>query len=482
MLSEEQRLDAKEQALNNSTKEITLDELSEVLGSTIKHDNINKVIAFTIFVGNYLGDEQSNIMFRSESSTGKSYLALELQEYFPKEDVEIFGYVSPTAFFHEFGVYSRETHTYNINMHQRIYIATDQQSTALLTKLRSMLSHDAKELRLKITDKGQKSGFRTRNIIINGFPTFITCTATGYVNLQESTRFFQISPDIDRDKIADAIRLSAEKEGNYDAFAIKMASDSSRELLKLRIQDIKAAQIKNVIIPDADKIAEDFIAKRKLNPRHMRDFPRLLRLIKYWTLLNFYNRQRQGDSLIASELDKEVAFILYGKICESNELSISPEILEIYKKVFEKYCDPTEGITKQTIYMAYFKEYGRHLGVSRLEKEIFPDLMGAGLIYFDETTGKGGKAKVYRLTKFMEGIERKEVSSEQIKLPNGKPISLLEKLNLLLDVLLPKPMTIDEIIKQTDGKILQEEIPRLLQQLYNEGKVFQPNGYRWQRV
>ena len=50
---------------------------------------------------NVTEDDQQNIAFNAPSLTGESYLALEVSEYFPKEDVDIHSYVSPTAFFHE---------------------------------------------------------------------------------------------------------------------------------------------------------------------------------------------------------------------------------------------------------------------------------------------------------------------------------------------------------------------------------------------
>jgi hypothetical protein len=39
----------------------------------------------------------------AESSTGKSYIPLELSGLFPSEDVIKLGYASPTSFFHDWG-------------------------------------------------------------------------------------------------------------------------------------------------------------------------------------------------------------------------------------------------------------------------------------------------------------------------------------------------------------------------------------------
>jgi hypothetical protein len=188
---EEDRLNAMEKALQNDPhKEIQFEELADILGITIKYDIGNKVITFLIGLGTYTDEEQGNILFRSESTTGKSYIPLEIAEFFPSCDVEKIGQASPTSFFHKYGKKmekeeitdevdkdgnpKKTTHTYHlIDMSKKIYVFKDMPSDRLLESLRSLLSHDEKELQIQFTDKNEKSGYRTRHIIIKGYPTFI---------------------------------------------------------------------------------------------------------------------------------------------------------------------------------------------------------------------------------------------------------------------------------------------------------------------
>lgn len=51
----------------------------------------------------YMEEDQINLGFLPESSTGKSYIPLELSGLFPSEDVIKLGYASPTSFFHDWG-------------------------------------------------------------------------------------------------------------------------------------------------------------------------------------------------------------------------------------------------------------------------------------------------------------------------------------------------------------------------------------------
>jgi hypothetical protein len=51
----------------------------------------------------YAEEDQINLGFLAESSTGKSYIPLELSGLFPSEDVIKLGYASPTSFLHDWG-------------------------------------------------------------------------------------------------------------------------------------------------------------------------------------------------------------------------------------------------------------------------------------------------------------------------------------------------------------------------------------------
>ena len=63
---------------------ISIDDLIDILGSTVKHDDVNKAITFLAMLLTYTDQDQINIGFLAESSSGKSYIPLELSAYFPK--------------------------------------------------------------------------------------------------------------------------------------------------------------------------------------------------------------------------------------------------------------------------------------------------------------------------------------------------------------------------------------------------------------
>ena len=69
------------------------------------------------------------------------------------------------------GEWDDELKGYRVNLERKILIFLDQPHDALLQRLRPLLSHDQKELMMKITDKRELKGLRTKSVIVRGFPT-----------------------------------------------------------------------------------------------------------------------------------------------------------------------------------------------------------------------------------------------------------------------------------------------------------------------
>jgi len=359
------------------TKPLTVDDLIEILGSTVKHDNENKAITFLSMLLTYTEDDQINLGFLAESSTGKSYIPLELSWYFPKEDVIKTGYCSPTAFFHDWGTLLPDpsdkrdvedkdkrkiTH---IDLHQKILIFLDQPHDQLLQRLRSLLSHDEKQIIVKITDKREKSGLRTKNIIIEGYPTVEFCTARYTMQDQEKTRLLLLSPEIDQEKLRETIALRIDKEGDREAFYKRMMEDPQRRLLANRVWSIRQEHIAYVKIPEdlRNQIYQHFLDGHKfLIPRHQRDITRLLAIIKGHALLNYTHRERIENSIVVNLEDVEVGFRLYSTVSEANELGLSPELFNVYQKLKPRIENFENGITRKDFQKLYYQELHKVIG------------------------------------------------------------------------------------------------------------------------
>jgi hypothetical protein len=325
--------------MSEADKKLSVNDVIDILGSTVKHDDQNKAICFLSMLLTYTEEDQINIGFLAESSSGKSYIPLELSAYFPKEDVLALGYATPRCFFHDYGTlmlkhgipvnfdlkpnkaaikedleiekgdvskeevelaYKREMRRwrellkgsyYLVDLHQKILIFLDMPHDELLQRLRSLLSHDQKEITSLITDKKDKGGLRTKKVVIRGFPTVIFCSAKFSLADQEKTRLLLLSPEISQEKLRESIALKIEREADREAFQKRLMEDPKRQMLIERVKRIKEAKIKQIIIPEEYRsfIFEQFLEDHKfLVPRHQRDISRLLALIKAHALLNYY--------------------------------------------------------------------------------------------------------------------------------------------------------------------------------------------------
>jgi len=394
-------------------KPLSSQELIEILGLTIKKDEENKIITFLCQLSAYTENSQFNISFNAPSSTGKSYIPTEIARLFPEEDVIEIGYCSPTAFFHDIGEYQKERKGYLVDLSRKILIFLDQPHTQLLERLRPLLSHDKKEITLKITDKTQKHGLKTKNVLLRGYPAVIFCTAGLKIDEQEATRFLLLSPEINQEKIRQAILEKIKKETDTNAYQEWLESNPERKLLKERIRAIKQENIKEIKISSPEKIKERFFKKNKmLKPRHSRDIGRLISLIKSFALLNLWFRERDGATIIANDEDIKEAFKIWDAISESQELNLPPYIYHLYHEViltawneknenrsgeFEEITGEL-GLTRQDIIQKHYQVYGRFIPSWQLRQQIIPMLETAGLIIQEPDPNDKRKILIYPTT------------------------------------------------------------------------------------
>jgi len=361
---------------------VGFDELAEILGSTIREDKAAKLILFCAGLLTFTLEDQINILMSGESSGGKSYITLEVAAYFPDNIKLIISRASPTAFFHDVGTWDKEAKVLIVDLRQKLLILLDQPHYMLLEMLRSLLSHDRRELLHKITDKSKRGQLRTKNVVILGYPTVIFCAARFTLDEQERTRLFILSPETSQEKIEESLRLAIARIGDRQAFNQWINSHPRRRWLQRRVAEIQRALIWDVVIENQEKIYDRFRSSHpRLAPRHQRDLPRILSLIKAHALLNFCHRERRGDRfIVATREDEEAGFHLYSRIAKPNELGLSPQIYEIYETVIKPLLESNQGVSRKSILANYHQHYGRSLPDEKLRREILPALEVAGLV------------------------------------------------------------------------------------------------------
>lgn len=380
-------------------KDMSLNELADILSLTIKHDYENKVITFLAMLSAYTYKSQINVSFNAPSSSGKTYITHEVAKLFPDEDkIESSG-ASPTSFYHGEGVFDQNRKAKVISLSRKILILYEQHDPLFQAKLRPVLSHDQWDIKLRITNKQKSGENRAELIIIEGFPATIFCSAGLRLDEQEATRAILLSPEVTEDKLKEGVHLQAIRGANEDEFELSIESNAKRVGLMERIIAIREENVDDIVISDTEAIEKRFYNQLgAIRPRHMRDMGHLMRLIKAVALLNVWHRRGPTGGLVVSQSDVDQGFELWSKFTESQELGISPALMLFYKKYIvpcylEKKTKEVEadtfdmleavepmGISRQELSNYYLRLEESPLNDDYLRKQILPQLTNCGLI------------------------------------------------------------------------------------------------------
>jgi hypothetical protein len=384
------------------TKEVSWDYIAGILSTSIKKDRAPKLITFAGMLLAQTDEDQLNIGYQAESSTGKSYIPIEVSSYFSKEETELIASASPTAFYHDGGRWDAEKRAIVKDLEHKNLIFLDMPHFQLLEKLRPMLSHDKKELRYMITDKNQKHGLRTKNVIIKGYPSVFFCSTKMDPDEQEKTRMLLLSPSIDQEKLRESLELATLRKSNPKEYKKAILEDPQRLWLTNRIRGIRQWGIKEVVIPDNGKGVRDKFMNEHVHllPRHQRDYPRIFSFIKAHAVINCFKRDKiSSDAIEANQTDIDAGFELYKEIELSNEIGLSPYVFRIYADVVAPLLagcvEGINGITREDIIKKYFEVRHKMLSPEILRKEILPQLEIVGLIRQEPDPEKKTRMLVY---------------------------------------------------------------------------------------
>lgn len=421
----------------NKFQAISTAELLEILATTIKYDDDNKLVAFLAMLSAYTEDSQLNLSFNAPSSSGKSFIPMEVASLFPEEDVVELGYASPTSFIHGNSEFDKERQQYTVDLERKIIIFLDQPHSMLLEHLRPLLSHDKKEILLQVTDKTQKHGLKTKKVILRGYPAVVFCTAGLQFDEQEATRFLLLSPEVSQEKLHAGVVESLRKNADKEAYWNHTEINPKRQNLRGRITAIKKENVTDIRITDEDRdyIEHKFLANRPvLKPRHQRDIKRLVSLIKIFALLNLWHRTREGTGIVVNRNDIDEACQLWERIAIPQELNIPPYVYRLYVDVILTAYEEKNslrkstkvGITRNELMTKHYEVHGRALNALVLRQQIIPMLVQAGLITEDpDVQDKRNKLIVPQIpvnnSEFSGGLNMNAASSKQDSEVNHPP-------------------------------------------------------------
>jgi hypothetical protein len=381
-LCEEKSCDLHESAFTKEHEFLSdtnlLDNISQILDKKIKREEKNKLIVFFVYLSAY-GSNPLNLFLKGESSIGKTYLAKSVAEYFPAEDVWFIGDMSPKALLHEHGVYDNGKVYISLQNKILVFLETPRKQT--LEMLKPILSHDRRQIEYKIADRSGSGTLQTKSVIIEGWPATIFCT-TDHRYLEElSTRSLLATPETSEEKIADVLEY---KGRTYSRPWEQIKPDEGEEVFRSALRMLKSRM--EVCIPYADRLSERY---EKTEPRAMRDYDKLMELIKMSTFLHqrqrpFFEVDSEGNDpvtfIIATEYDYTIGVDLFDHIRETTVTGLAKPIIDFYEKII---CQ-LDYITYSSLMKKFKEVYGKLIGRDQIRNRYVTPLETVGWLNRDK--------------------------------------------------------------------------------------------------
>ncbi len=384
-------------------EEMYVNDIAEVLDTTIKYDYVTKCIIFLAMLLAYTESDQLNIMINGDSSSGKSYNVSEVSKLFPEQDVLMYGKTTPTAFYYSSKLRKIDDKTGQayMDLERRIMVFVEQPDTKLQENLRALLSHDKKKIPFAITNKGKKGENTAIEGYMLGFPSTFFCSANMKIDEQEQTRCLILSPETSREKVFAGMHICLTKGSNKNAYDAKIRSNGLRNQLIERILYIKSLNVDSINIDEEDSnylMTKFLMTHKHLRAKDQRGMAHFISLVKAMALLNAPFRTVDGQ-IVATKKDVDEVLKLWIPLCESEIHGVSPQVYDFYKKYilgayYKKNADSStkRGITFKELSKEYFVQNGSYPNMENVRKQYIPALETASLItvaYDKEDDGDG---------------------------------------------------------------------------------------------
>jgi len=349
---------------------------------TIKHDSPTKNAVLLTGISAF-GPNPINLFLKGKSGIGKTYGAMEIIKYFPKENVMLLGGISPKAIVHSYGVLIDEADNeigledapgkegtkeerqawrrklgnarYLVDLRGKILVFLEAPHLDTFSVLRPILSHDNFEISFKTVDT--KSGLKTKHVVLRGWPATIFCTTSEQYLEDLATRSLTITPETDFGKYKDGVRLIGEIKALPAKFDLNRDFDYTLICGFICSLSMQFSNYK-VIIPYGRELAEKYPTRFA---RSMRDFKHFCALIKATAMFHFCQRpvliieeQRpvasktkdvqhdyvtdKSQRILASLEDLYLVEKLWKTIQETTETGLPGHILEFFHKAVKPLC------------------------------------------------------------------------------------------------------------------------------------------------
>lgn len=313
-------------------------------------------------------DDPVNISLLGRDSIGKTYNAVVVGKLIPESIIWFLAGLSPTALAHDYGSYDQEKKAFIVDLWRRIMLFLEPPHQQTLQKLKPLLSHDKQEVSYKITDRSKGGRLRTTTTVVKGWPAVVMCAAkSGYV-MEYSSRWLTATPEISETKTKEAMKKIAEVAENPEQFQ----EDENVKVWRAIFSTLANTAPIKVKIPYASILAEHFTVR---GPETMRVFNLFLRLIKANAALHVYQRQRDGEYVVANLDDLQQVLEDFKPLAAPTFLGVSNDALNLYNALIGQ-----ENLTFHDIEWKAREVFGAETPESTLRDLYVERLVEAGFL------------------------------------------------------------------------------------------------------
>ncbi len=300
-------------------------------------EELNQKLLYLSFTSRFFSKHSISTIVKGQSASGKSHLVGTILNLFPSTDVINLSFITAKALFHRQG---------DLN-HKILFIAEHTGGESADYSIRTALSEG--EISIMIPEKSEESGrWETveKRIPAKGL-VFVETTTKSKVHHENQTRLFDSYTDESEEQTKNILLMQAKQ--------IEVLNPEIIEESKVWRAAQTILENKLVYIPFAEEIAKEFPTDKT---RVRRDFPRLLSLIRSYTLLYQYQRKvDQEERLIAEVKDFEAISPIAEPVLSQSMKELSPkqeQVILILQEEFSNYEFSTkEAHVKTEEFAAY---------------------------------------------------------------------------------------------------------------------------------
>jgi hypothetical protein len=311
-------------------------------GGDLKPPLITYLAMTSRLLGMRSGAMPVHLLLVGPSSCGKSFTLQTVLRLFPEESYHKIDAGSPKVFIYE-----------DADLQHRVAIFSEADSlpagedNPAASAMRNMMQDH--HVRYKVTIKDPGTNRFTVQEICKPGPTVLITSAVRRLGPQLDTRLFSLDVPYDLEHIREALLTQARIE--HDGFP---EPDGSLIAYQSYLQALAPWEVK---IPFVEKLAEE-LGNSAIATRVLRDFSRLLSLIKVVTILRHELRQRDEDGRWLAKVADYAA--IYDLINEMYEVTITRA-----PKALHRVVQAVQELKDARMFPVMITTVAKHLGVSK---------------------------------------------------------------------------------------------------------------------